>query len=284
MQAKSYFLAIGSILFWTTLATIITQLRHLPSFFLLGAGLLVGGLIGLLFLNKEKPSIKKIAAAVFGIFGFHLFLFIAFKIAPPVEANLINYLWPLLLVVFTPLFFRNMRLHWNHLIGILMGFGGALLVVSGGQFQLTGTYLLGYFLALISGITWAIFTLISKKLAPFESINIAYGCFISSILAFAYHFLFEPSFIPGMKEVGFILYLGAGPMGAAFYFWNGALKHGDPRIIGSLAYLTPLFSTLLLTTVTSGRLTIYTGFAMVLIIGGAWVSSLQSGSKKKQTC
>jgi hypothetical protein len=37
------------------------------------------------------------------LFGFHFLLFMALRLAPPIEANLVNYLWPLLIVLLTPL-------------------------------------------------------------------------------------------------------------------------------------------------------------------------------------
>jgi drug/metabolite transporter (DMT)-like permease len=39
---------------------------------------------------------------VYGLFGYHFLLFLALRSAPPLEANLVNYLWPLLIVVLAP--------------------------------------------------------------------------------------------------------------------------------------------------------------------------------------
>ena len=76
-----------------------------------------------------------------------------------------------------------------------------------------------------------------------------------------------------------LILVGFGPMGAAFYFWDAALKRGDPRSIGSLAYLTPLLSTLNLILFGGQRLTWVSGAAMVLIICGAVVGA--SGGKRQ---
>jgi drug/metabolite transporter (DMT)-like permease len=73
-----------------------------------------------------------------------------------------------------------------------------------------------------------------------------------------------------------LLLLGVGPMGAAFFLWDAALKRGDPRIIGSLSYLTPLLSTLALTLVGGRRMSPLAGVAMVLIVAGAVTGSLPS--------
>ena len=67
-------------------------------------------------------------------------------------------------------------------------------------------------------------------------------------------------------------------MGAAFFLWDAALKNGDPRIIGSFAYLAPLLSTLLLIVTGSGRFTLVSGIAMALIVVGSVLGSLPAAS------
>jgi drug/metabolite transporter (DMT)-like permease len=64
-----------------------------------------------------------------GLFGYHFFYFFAIKNAPAVEANLLNYLWPLLIVLLSS-FLPNERLRWFHIVGSLLGLLGAFLLVS----------------------------------------------------------------------------------------------------------------------------------------------------------
>jgi drug/metabolite transporter (DMT)-like permease len=68
--------------------------------------------------------------------------------------------------------------------------------------------------------------------------------------------------------------LGVGPLGAAFFTWDAALKRGDPRIIGSLTYITPLTSTVVLVLVGGRSFTWVSALAMLLIISGALLGSL----------
>jgi len=78
----------------------------------------------------------------------------------------------------------------------------------------------------------------------------------------------------------FLLLVGIGPMGAAFFFWDAGLKRGDSRVIGSLAYLTPLLSTLNLVLFADQRLTIISFAAMCMIILGALLGSWSGGKPK----
>ena len=75
-----------------------------------------------------------------------------------------------------------------------------------------------------------------------------------------------------LGDLGLIALMGIGPMGAAFYLWDRALKHGDPRIIGVLSYLTPLASTALLIAVTDGRFTTRLLIAAALVSAAALVA------------
>ena len=71
---------------------------------------------------------------VYGLFAYHFCLFLALRLGPPVETNLINYLWPLLIVVLSPLILPGMTLGPRHVAGALLGFAGAALLVTGGRF------------------------------------------------------------------------------------------------------------------------------------------------------
>ena len=92
---------------------------------------------------------------------------------------------------------------------------------------------------------------------------------VSGGLALLCHLVFEPQVALSLRDWGLIVAVGVGPLGAAFFLWDAALKRGDARRIGILSYLTPLASTLLLVA-TSGRpLTVWIGLAAVLIVGAA---------------
>jgi drug/metabolite transporter (DMT)-like permease len=109
----------------------------------------------------------------------------------------------------------------------------------------------------------------SRRLRHFPTGYVSWFCLASGIASLACHFLFERRYWPREDEWLFILALGLGPMGAAFFLWDTALKRGDPRAIGNLAYLTPLLSTVLLVFLGGGRLTTTSLVAMALIIAGA---------------
>ncbi len=280
---QSTLLALAAILIWSTLALAGAGLQQVPPFVLLGVAFSTSGLVALVRWRAWRVPLKVLAVGVAGIFGYHFLYFRAFAHAPAVEVNLINYLWPLLIVALSPLLLPGYRLGWRHILGALLGLGGAALIATGGQFSLQSRYLAGYLLAGATALSWALYSLLTKRLPRFPTETVGVFCLLSGLLAWAGHFATGGSaaelaaLSPGVWLA--LILIGLGPMGAAFYFWDAALKRGDPRTIGSLAYLTPLLSTLNLIVFGGQHLTWVTGAAMVLIVSGAVVGS--AGSKQQ---
>jgi drug/metabolite transporter (DMT)-like permease len=268
-----YLPALGAIALWGTLAALALRLAAVPPFLLTGLALAIGALAGGRALMHRPPPPAALALGIYGLFGFHFFLFLALRTAPPVEANLINYLWPLLIVVLAPLIVPGIRPSLRHALAAFLGFlGAAMLIVSGYEVSGSGASI-GYFFALVSAFIWATYSLMTRRLAHFPTAYVSWFCLASGAASLACHFLFEPRYRPEGSEWLYLLALGLGPMGAAFFLWDRALKRGDPRVIGNLAYLTPLLSTLMLAIFAGEKLTAISWAAMAIILGAAWLGS-----------
>ena len=232
----------------------------------------MGSLCSIHRLRAWRVPGRALALGVYGLFGFHFLLFVALRLAPPVEANLVNYLWPLLIVVLAPVILPGVTLRARHVAAALLGFAGAALLVTGGKLGLEaggGGAMLGYAAALASALVWSTYSLATKRFAQLPTATIGLYCAVSGLVALACHAFFEPRYVPRIAELPWLLALGLGPMGAAFYLWDYALKRGDPRAIGALAYLAPLVSTLVLVAAGEGSFGPVTLAAMGLIVGGA---------------
>ena len=276
----SVFLALTTILIWSTLTLLSAAVSHLPAFFSAGIALSIGGLVGLFRARDWPIPPRTFALGVGGIFGYHALFFLALRHAPAVEANLLQYLWPLLIVVLSPVYLPHSRLAAHHVLGAVLGLGGAALVLSGGRLSLDLAHLSGYLLAVGAAVVWSSYSLLLKRVPPFPSGAVGGISLVSGLLALGLHFL-ERLARPGQPPLAlagrdwlFLVLLGLGPMGTAFYTWDAAMKRGDPRVIGALAYLTPLLSTLMLVAVGGRRLTPLSGCAMGLIVAGAVAGSM----------
>ena len=195
--------------------------------------------------------------------------------APAVEASLIAYLWPLLIVVFSALL-PGERLRWFHLIGALLGLAGAGLLVTKGQGLAFDTrYSLGYLAAVACALTWSTYSVANRRFGSVPTDTVAGFCAAAALLGFISHALFETWVTPTATQWGAILLLGLGPVGAAFFVWDYGTKHGHIQALGALAYAAPLLSTLLLIAFGQAEATWSVALACGLIVGGALLASLE---------
>ncbi|KQU82286.1 permease [Variovorax sp. Root318D1] len=269
-------LALAAIALWATLASLGTALSHLPPFLLTGLALIIGSIPSWPLVLRDRSAWyvppRTLALGIYGLFGFHFLLFIALRHAPPVEANLVNYLWPLFMVVLAPALLPGLSLRPLHLVAALLGFAGAAIAILGareGAASVTGASAWGFLPALGSAFIWASYSLWTKRVAAFPTSAIGLFGVVSGVLSLACHALLETSVVLSAKDGLLVALCGLGPLGAAFFVWDMALKRGDARQIGILSYLTPLGSTALLLAVTGRPLTWSIGLAAGLIISAA---------------
>jgi drug/metabolite transporter (DMT)-like permease len=284
MRSSPTLLALIAIALWSSLAVLGTLLNHAPPFLLTGIALLVGSVPAWPFFKQWKVSWSALALGVYGLFGFHFFLFIALCHAPAVEANLVNYLWPLGIVLMAPLFLPGIKLTATHLIAACAGFLGAAIAILGDTLLASGLqglvskgFAWGYIPAAASAFIWASYSLMGKRMSltghGFPTAAIGLFGLGSGVLSLLCHALLESAVTLSAQDWLLTVVMGLGPLGAAFFLWDAALKNGDARKIGILSYITPLASTVLLLLATGRLLTWGIGLATVLILGAAMLAS-----------
>jgi len=272
--------ALGAIALWAALAALGVSLTHVPPFLLTGLALMVGSLIALPlsrfdFRQWRVPG-TTLALGVYGLFGFHFLLFIALRHAPPVQANLVNYLWPLGIVLMAPIFLPGVTLQRRHVLAALLGFAGAALAILGrGAGTPSGEPLWawGYVAALGSAFIWASYSLLTQRVKAFPTAAIGSFALASGLLALLCHVWLEPSTALSTHDLLLIAVLGLGPLGGAFFLWDAALKRGDARQIGVLSFLTPLLSTLSLLVMRGEAPSLSVGLAALMIVGAAVIAT-----------
>jgi len=226
-------------------------------------------------MRHARQPLPAWVVSVGGLFGYHVLVFLALKTAPPLEANLINYLWPLLIVLFSALL-PGERLRWWHVGGSLFGLVGTALILTGGEEPLAfeGDAWPGYLAAFGAALTWSAYSVLNRRFAHVPTQAVGPFLWVASVLALICHLMFETTVWPGTtSEWLAVIGLGLGPAGGAFFLWDYGVKHGDIRVLGGLAYTTPLMSTALLVMFGQGLLTTATAAAALLIICGAVLAS-----------
>jgi drug/metabolite transporter (DMT)-like permease len=268
----------GAILLWSTLALFTAMSGQVPPFQLVGMTFVIGGLLILAItaargqLRRARPTWGSFALGLYGPFGDTALYYAAVKTAPPAEANLIHYLWPLLIVLFAALL-PGGRLKPRHLVGALIGLAATALLVSGGLGTGTGLSL-GHLLAAAGAVVWASYSVLSRRFSavPSESLGVTMlGC---ALAAFACHGAFETTHwsLTGTEWTG-ALGLGLGSIGLAFICWDIGMKRGDIALLGVASYAAPVLSTIVLVVAGYAAASWLLAMSCALIMAGALVAS-----------
>ncbi len=270
-----------AILLWSLLAVLTVATGRVPPFQLLAMTFVIGGGIGVATWLVRPHAARALLqpplawlVGVGGLFGYHALYFFALRFAPPAEAGLLNYLWPLLIVLLSSLL-PGMRLAVHHVIGAALGFAGTALLFLGN----TGTpferaFIPGFIAAFVAAFVWAGYSVMSRRLAAIPSDAVAGFCLVAALLATVVHLLVETTVWPQTPAQWLaIAALGVGPVGLAFYAWDIGMKRGDIRVLGAASYATPLLSTMFLILAGAAPATATLALAALMIAGGGLLAA-----------
>ncbi|ADZ68576.1 DMT family transporter [Polymorphum gilvum] len=280
VRLRATLIGLSAIGMWATLGVFGAGSGAVPPFLLNALCFGLSGTLAVLWLAargrlsalRQPPAVWLFGTA--GLFGFHFFYFTAIRNAPPVDANLINYTWPLLIVVFSALL-PGERLRLHHVVGTLLGLAGAALLVTRGQgLAFDPAYALGYGAAVASSLFWSSYSVLSRRLGSVATEAVAGFCLGTAALSVLCHLALEDTVWPsGATEWGCVAALGLFPVGLAFFTWDIGVKRGDIQVLGAAAYSAPLLSTLLLIAFGFGAFTAAVALACLLITAGAVVAA-----------
>ncbi|WP_225026973.1 aromatic amino acid exporter YddG [Xinfangfangia pollutisoli] len=273
-RTRATVIGFTAVLMWALLALLTIGSAPVPPFLLNALCFGIGGVLGLAWVARRGFGVlrgvgwKVYAFGTLGLFGYHFLYFTAFRIAPAAETGLIAYLWPLFIVLLSGLL-PGEQLTARHVIGALLAFAGAALIVlgSGGTGQ---TSALGFALAFACALTWAGYSVLSRRLGAVPTESVTVYCLATAVLSLVAHLALEDTYWPqGGLGWASVVALGLGPVGAAFFTWDIGMKKGDIQILGVASYAAPLLSTLVLVLagITAPGWTLL--LAAVLITGGA---------------
>ena len=281
--------AIGfsAVALWSLLALFTVGSAPVPPLLLNALTFGIGGLLGLVWITLSGNlhelrgvSWKVYAFGTAGLFGYHFLYFSALRMAPPAEAGLIAYLWPLLIVLFSG-FLPGEHLGRLHILGALLAFAGAAMIVisnaNTGSAGPSASALPGYGLAFLCALTWSAYSLGSRRLGRVPTAAVAVYCLATAALSAAAHLALEPSLWPvGPMGWAAVIALGLGPVGLAFYTWDIGVKRGDIQLLGTASYAAPLLSTLALIAAGAAHANTVIVGAAVLIAAGAALAAKAS--------
>src|SRR5262245_2412915 len=274
-------IGLSAIVMWSLIAVLTVATGRIAAFQLADMTFAIGAMLAFasfLFRPAAFGALKQPLVAwvvgVGGLFGYHALYFLALRFAPPAEAGLLNYLWPLLIVLFSSLL-PGERLLPHHIIGALLGLAGTvLLLMGGGGSGFEAGQLPGLAAAFIAAFVWASYSVMSRRLKAVPTDAVAGFCLATAVLAGIVHGLVEKTVWPETPGQWLaIIALGVGPVGAAFFTWDIGMKRGDIRVLGAASYATPLLSTAFLILAGFARPTATIAIAAILIAGGGLIAA-----------
>lgn len=275
-----------AVLLWSLLALFTVGTTPVPPLQLTAICFAIGGTLGLVwtgttggFHRLARVNWRIYAFGTVGLFGYHFLYFSALRRAPAAEAGLIAYLWPLLIVLFSGLL-PNERLEKGHIIGAVISFIGAGMIVLNGGAGFQAEAMTGYGLALLCAFTWAGYSVLSRRLGDIPTDSVAIFCLATAVLSAIAHLALETTVWP-VTALGWgaIVALGLGPVGLAFYVWDVGVKHGNIQLLGVASYAAPLLSTLVLVAAGIADATWAILIAALLITVGAALAARASANR-----
>ena len=269
-----------AILMWSLLAVLTTASGTVPPFQLAAMTFLIGGALGAATWPFRRGAVSALrqpaevwTLGVAGLFGYHALYFMAMRLAPTAEAALINYFWPLLIVLFSALL-PGERLRIHHVVGALIGLAGTVILFAGRGVALASDFLPGYTAAFVAAFVWATYSVMSRRFASVPTDAVAGFCLVTSALAAIFHVVFETTVWPANTTQWLaVAALGIGPVGAAFYAWDFGVKRGDIRVLGAASYAAPVLSTMFLVLAGFAAPSVTLGLSAALIAGGGLLAA-----------
>jgi drug/metabolite transporter (DMT)-like permease len=276
---RATFIGFSAILMWSLLALLTVASGKVPVFQLAALTFAIGGAIGAAWVARarawatlrRKPAVW--ALGVCGLFGYHALYFLALRLAPPAEAGLLNYLWPLLIVLFSGLL-PGEHLRAHSIAGALLGLTGTVILFIGKGLAPALDFVAGYSAAFCAAFIWAGYSVLSRRFADVPTFAVAGFCLATAALAALCHLAFETTVWPeNAWQWLAVLALGIGPVGIAFYAWDIGVKHGDIRLLGVASYVAPILSTLFLVLAGYAEASETLMLAAILIAGGGLLAA-----------
>src|SRR6202045_5344579 len=164
-------IGLTAILMWSLLAALTVATGKIPAFQLAAMTFAIGALAGFLSWIGRPGAVRALRQSpiawivgVGGLFGYHALYFLALRFAPPAEAGLLNYLWPLLIVLFSSLL-PGERLAPHHIVGAVLGLAGTVLLFLGNERSgFAPGQLPGFAAAFVAAFVWATYSVLSRRL------------------------------------------------------------------------------------------------------------------------
>lgn len=272
-----------ALFFWAFMAVFTNFVKSLPIFEILTIVFLVSFLTSLVKIwychdwHKLKQPWFLWLIGIAGIYGNDLLYIQAFNYAPPAHADLINYLWPVLVILFS-CYLPNEKFSLKYVVGGFVAFAGVVLLIKGdSSTPFKAEYIKGYIYAFFDAVVWATYTLLCRRFNQKAVEAIGFYCGAAALCSFILHYAtHEPLVLPSPQQWFVLLLMGLTTQGMAYFLWEKGIKKGQYRFLNVISYATPILSVLLLVFFGQASLSVHLLAAALLVSIGALITTLPS--------
>ena len=295
---KQFVFCMAAVLIWSTNATLAKFLmRTMPGFETIGLSALFA-FLAMLVINAFTGKLKElkrytrrqmaqmVALGVIGPFLNAAFYYNGLRRLTAQEACIVNYLWPIMLVLFSMLLLRE-KMTAAKAVAMLCSFAGIVVLCSGGEMSTGGSRFTGVVSCVLGAMTYGLFSVLNKKLDYDQNVTMMVMWPAVAVCALTASFATE-TWVPirGLEWLG-ILWMGLISSALAYLLWSLALNGAESTaFLANLAYLTPFLSVVLSAVALREGLQLRALFALILIVGGIVLQSVWSertAEKETQT-
>lgn len=211
--------------------------------------------------------------AFLGVFLYYVLLYTALQLVPGQEAFVVNYTWPIWVVVFASIILKE-KFTNKKAMAILFGFiGVAVVITKGNILGLEVTAMRGNALALIAAVSYGLFSVLSKKNDDDKVLATMFYYAFSFIYVLIFITLFSSLPMPTAKEWIGLIWLGVFTSGVAYVFWQLALKYGDTSKMSNVIFITPFISLIYLMVLTGEKILLSSIIGASLIVTGVLIQN-----------
>lgn len=221
---------------------------------------------------KIKDYLIMFGMGFVGIFLYYVFLYGAFALSPAGQVNVVNYLWPVFIIIFSVPLLKE-KLNIRTIIAILISFVGALFAFTQGNISIfSGEHTTGYLLAMIGALCYGLFSVLGKKL-KYEKFSSMLVYYFSAMMLIVPTSLIVSGFeIPKSPiTIISILVLGGVMNSVAFVFWFKALQIGNTHKMANLIYGVPFLAMVWTYFLNNEPFSMVSLIGLVLIVGGIFI-------------
>ena len=279
---KTYMLAGTAILMWSTMATVskllLTSLSNFQvlciSSLLAGVSMLAmnafSGKLALLKTYRLKDYLIMTGTGLLGIFLYYSFYYIGMSRMPASQAFIINYLWPIMSVVFAAILLKE-KLTARKMIAIGMSFVGVMIVTGKDLLQFDGQMLFGAVMCILDAVCYGAFTALNKKWHYEKGISMMVAFFTSFVLSFVMNQVSGAGWNISFGQLLGLGWNGIFSMAIGNTAWALALQKGNTAQISNLAYITPFLSLIWTALILKEQISVWSVVGLCVIVLGVLI-------------